>query len=138
MEVLRDTHFDFLGRKWWFILPSLVLILAGVVSLVINGGPRYSIDFLGGAVMDVRWNGAPPIARIRAVASSRLSGVSVVAAHDLTGSNEILASAETPNYAEPGALRQTMVEVEKTKDEWYARVDSNHRPFAPEANALSS
>ena len=21
---------------------------------------------------------------------------------------------------------------------WYARVDSNHRPFAPEANALSS
>ena len=21
--------------------------------------------------------------------------------------------------------------------EWYARVDSNHRPFAPEANALS-
>ena len=22
--------------------------------------------------------------------------------------------------------------------EWYARVDSNHRPFAPEANALSS
>ena len=24
------------------------------------------------------------------------------------------------------------------KEEWYARVDSNHRPFAPEANALSS
>src|ERR1039458_4274593 len=22
-------------------------------------------------------------------------------------------------------------------EEWYARVDSNHRPFAPEANALS-
>jgi len=22
--------------------------------------------------------------------------------------------------------------------DWYARVDSNHRPFAPEANALSS
>ena len=24
------------------------------------------------------------------------------------------------------------------KDYWYARVDSNHRPFAPEANALSN
>ena len=24
------------------------------------------------------------------------------------------------------------------KELWYARVDSNHRPFAPEANALSS
>ena len=45
MELFRDTRFDFLGRKWWFILPSLILTLAGLVSLLVNGGPRYSIDF---------------------------------------------------------------------------------------------
>jgi len=41
----------------------------------------------------------------------------------------------------------TVAEGEPTEDrksksgedlDWYARVDSNHRPFAPEANALSS
>jgi len=82
MELFRDTHFDFLGRKWWFILPSLILTLAGLVSLVIHGGPRYSVDFPGGAVMNIRWEGAPPIERIRAAVSPRLSGASVVAAHD--------------------------------------------------------
>ena len=60
MELFKDTHMDFLGRKWWFILPSLILIFAGLVSLLMKGGPFYSIDFKGGAEMEVRWQGPPP------------------------------------------------------------------------------
>ena len=66
MELFKDTHFDFIGRKWWFILPSLILTFAGLASLLVKGGSRYSIDFQGGALMEVRWEGAPPIERIRA------------------------------------------------------------------------
>ena len=117
MELFKDTHFDFLGRKWWFILPSLILTLAGLVSLLVNGGPRYSIDFLGGAVMEVRWEGAPPVERIRAAVSSRLSGVSVVAAHDLTGSNEVLVSAEVPAEGDLTAVRQTIDQALSTVDD---------------------
>lgn len=120
MEIFRDTRFDFLGRKWWFILPSLILTLAGLVSLLVNGGPRYSIDFLGGAVMDVRWEGAPPVERIRAAVSSRLSGVSVVAAHDLTGSNEVLVSAEAPAQEDLTELRQTIEQALSTVDTRYS------------------
>jgi preprotein translocase subunit SecF len=120
MELFRDTCFDFLGRKWWFILPSLILTLAGLVSLLVNGGPRYSIDFLGGAVMDVRWEGVPPIERIRAAVSSRLTGVSVVAAHDLTGSNEVLVSAEAPAQEDLTALRQTIDEALSTVNPRYS------------------
>jgi len=108
MELFRDTRFDFIGRKWWFILPSLVLTLAGLASLVLKGGPLYSVDFKGGAVMEVRWEGAPPIERIRESVSSRLKGVSVVAAHDLTGSNEVLVSAEVPAGEDLTALRKTI------------------------------
>jgi preprotein translocase subunit SecF len=108
MELFRNTHFDFLGRKWWFILPSLLLTAAGLISLVVNGGPRYGIDFLGGAVMEVRWQGPPPIDRIRTAVSSQLTGVSVVAAHDAAGSNEVLVSAEAPAKADLTALRQTL------------------------------
>jgi preprotein translocase subunit SecF len=120
MELFRDTRFDFLGRKWWFILPSLILTLAGFASLLVNGGPRYGIDFTGGAVMDVRWEGAPPIDRIRAAVSSRLSGVSVVAAHDLTGSNEVLVSTEVPAQEDLTALRRTIDEVLSTIDTRYS------------------
>ena len=66
MELFRGAHFDFLVRKWWFILPSLILLLAGFASIVARGGPLYSIDFKGGAQMEVRWEGAPPVERIRA------------------------------------------------------------------------
>ncbi len=105
MELLKNTRFDFLGRKWWFILPSFILTLGGLVSLLAKGGPRYSIDFLGGAVMEVRWKGPAPVERIRAALSSRLNGVSVVAAHDMAGSNDILVSAQLPAAGDLAALR---------------------------------
>jgi len=120
MELFKDTRFDFLGRKWWFILPSLVLTFAGLVSLVVKGGPRYGIDFLGGAVMDVRWQETPPIERIRAAVSSRLTGVSVVAAHDLTGANEVLVSAQPPADGDLTALRQTIDQTLSTAGTRYS------------------
>jgi preprotein translocase subunit SecF len=111
MELFKDTRFDFLRRKWWFILPSSILILAGVASLYLKGGPRYSIDFRGGAVMDVRWESAPPIERIRAAVSSKLNGVSVLAAHDLTGSNEVLMAVRTPSEGDRRTIDQALSTV---------------------------
>jgi preprotein translocase subunit SecF len=108
MELFRNTHFDFLGRKWWFILPSLILTLAGLASIMARGGLLYGIDFRGGAQMEVRWEGPPPIEQIRTAVSSRLKGVSVVAAHDLTGSSEVIVSAELPAGADLSDVRQTV------------------------------
>jgi preprotein translocase subunit SecF len=108
MELFRDTNFDFLGRKWWFIAPSLILMLAGAASLAIRGGPSYSIEFRGGAVMEVRWETTPPIESIRAAVSSKLPGVSVVAARDLAGSNEVLVSMQAPANGDLTAVRQTI------------------------------
>lgn len=120
MEIFRDTNFDFLGRKWWFILPSLLLILAGAASLVMNGGPKYSIDFIGGAMMEVRWQGTPPVERIRSAVSSRLSGVSVVAAHDMAGSNEVLIAAEIPADQDLTAVRRTLEDAVSTAGTGYS------------------
>ena len=49
MELFRNTNYDFLGKKWPFIILSLILTAAGLVSLALKGGPRYGIDFEGGA-----------------------------------------------------------------------------------------
>jgi preprotein translocase subunit SecF len=111
MEFFKNTHFDFAGRKWWFILPSLVLLLAGATSLFVKHGPRYGIEFRGGAVMDVLWAGTAPIEGIRAAVSERVSGASVLAAHDLSGSNEVLISVQLPSGADLNSVRQTLVEA---------------------------
>jgi preprotein translocase subunit SecF len=116
MELFRNTHFDFLGRKWWFILPSLILMLAGMISLAAHGGPQYGIDFTGGAVMDVRWPGPPPIERIRAAVSAQVKDATVVAAHDLAGSNDVLVSAECPAGTDQTGLRDTIAQALATVD----------------------
>lgn len=111
MEFFKDTHFDFAGRKWWFILPSAILLLAGAASLFIKHGPRYGIEFRGGAVMDVLWEGTPPIERIRAAVSERVNGASVLAAHDLSGSNEVLVSVQPPSGGDLTSVRETIREA---------------------------
>ncbi|MBI9078211.1 MAG: protein translocase subunit SecF [Pseudodesulfovibrio sp.] len=49
-----DTKIDFIGfRKIAFII-SAVIIMAGLGSLVIKGGPKYGIDFAGGMIVQVK------------------------------------------------------------------------------------
>src|SRR5215467_6009446 len=116
MELFRHTSFDFLGRKWWFILPSLFVIAVGVASLVAHGGPQYGIDFTGGAVMEVRWQGEPPIERLRAAVDERVKGASVVVAHDMTGSSEALISTPTSTDTDLNSLRDSLVQAMETVD----------------------
>jgi preprotein translocase subunit SecF len=116
MELFRHTSFDFLGRKWWFIMPSLFLIAAGAASLVEHGGPQYGIDFTGGALMEVRWQGAPPIERLRAAVDERAKDASVVVAHDVSGSNEVLISTPTSTATDLNSLRDSLVQAMGTVD----------------------
>src|SRR5579875_3102435 len=74
MEIFRETNFDFLGKKWPFIILSLALTAAGLLSLAVKGGPRYGIDFTGGALMDVNFIHRPPAEAIRSALHQKISG----------------------------------------------------------------
>ena len=108
MELLRNADLDFLGRKWWFILPSLALILAGLSSIAAQHGLLYSIDFKGGTQTEIRWDGTPPIGNIRSAISSKLQGVTVVAAHGTGGSNEVIVLTAFPPHENATGVRQTI------------------------------
>lgn len=51
----NDLNIDFVGLRKISYAVSLLIILAGVVSLVAKGGPRYGIDFAGGATVQVKF-----------------------------------------------------------------------------------
>ena len=72
MELFKNTNFDFLGKKWPFIGMSLVLTALGLISLVVRGGPRYGIDFRGGALVTVRFVNRPPVEKVRGTLSGKL------------------------------------------------------------------
>ena len=104
MELFKNTNYDFLGMKWPFIGASLVLSAAGLISLAVHHGPKYGIDFRGGAELRLRFNIEPPVAKIRAAldASGIKGGKSV---QQITGKPEVLIVTEIASEAELNANR---------------------------------
>ena len=90
MEIFKQTNFDFLGKKWPFIGLSLLLTLIGFASLWIKGGPKYGIDFNGGALMDVNFIHRPPAERIRSALRQKIAGE--IEVQEVSNSQEVLIS----------------------------------------------
>src|ERR1700689_5014142 len=100
MELFKNTNYDFLGHKWPFIGASLVLSAAGIVSLIVNHGPKWGIDFRSGAEVRLRFNVEPPVGKIRAALDTKMRGESV---QQVTGKQEVLIVAEAANDQELNA-----------------------------------
>jgi preprotein translocase subunit SecF len=124
MELLKNTNFDFLGKKWPFIILSLVLLAASVGSLLIKG-PHYGIDFRGGAIMYVLFNQNPPIDKIRSVLSAAIPGeISVVT---VSGTNEVIVGTQIQEERSLDANRHLMVEtLQKTFGAGEGKLDVNN------------
>lgn len=58
IQLLHDTKINFMGARKWAYLFSSLIILVGMVSLVMKGGPRPGVDFAGGLLLDVRFSQA--------------------------------------------------------------------------------
>jgi preprotein translocase subunit SecF len=65
MEFLVGTHINFLGHRRGAFILSAIVIVAGVISLVAQGGPKLGIDFQGGTLLQVRFDNPISADRIR-------------------------------------------------------------------------
>jgi len=55
MQLIRsDININFVGRRKVAISLSLLVIIIGILSLLIKGGPNYGIDFSGGTLVQVK------------------------------------------------------------------------------------
>ena len=109
MELFKNTNFPFLRYKWPFIGASIVLSMAGLISIVLHGGLRYGIDFKGGAQMTVRFASPPPLDKIRSALSNKIKGD--VSVQSFTGSNEVIIGTELEEEKQLNVNRQAMVDV---------------------------
>jgi preprotein translocase subunit SecF len=58
---------DFVGKRYWWFGLSLLIIVPGMLALILFGFPL-AIDFTGGSLLDIQFNGAPPsIEQVKAV-----------------------------------------------------------------------
>jgi preprotein translocase subunit SecF len=135
MELFKNTNFDFLGKKWPFIGASLVLTVAGLTSLAVKHGPKYGIDFNGGARMYLRFNQEPPVQQIRNVLSSKIAGE--ISVQQITGSPEVLVTTEIKDEKQLNANRQIIEdELRTTFGGAAGKLDLNNSSAEQLANRL--
>src|SRR3982751_4045016 len=127
MELFKNTNFDFLGKKWPFIIASLVLTVAGFGSILMQGGVRFGIDFKGGALMTVKFAEKPDREKIRAAMNARIKGENTV--QDFTdpqAKNEVEIGTEMKDEKE---LNVNRGEMEKVLVETFGQPNSGKLDF---------
>ena len=79
MQIIKhDININFVGKRKLALVVSAVMILIGLASLVVNGGPNYGIDFVGGTLVQVKFAENTDAARIKdGLASLELGSVVV-------------------------------------------------------------
>jgi len=78
IEVFRNPNYDFIGKRQWAYYVSIAFTVIGLLSLIVKGGLRYDIDFTGGTLVQVRFEQAVGIDRIRASLAKIGLGDSVI------------------------------------------------------------
>ena len=116
MQILSDTKIDFLGRRHYFVALSIVLILAGTVSLALNGGPRLGIDFKGGTLLYIKFKEAPDVGRIRGALAEQGINVATLQPFEEEGSHELKIDLDLGSEENLSIGRDT---IEKTLHSLY-------------------
>jgi len=105
MEFFRNPKINFVGSMKGAFTVSMVLIALSLLSLIIHGGPRMSIDFTGGSVLQVRIDPAPAVGDIRSAMEAR--GYDGVQVTEFGSEDEFLITFVNPD-TEAGAETETL------------------------------
>jgi len=145
MEIFRNPKINFVGAMKPAFIVSAILVLVSVASLILHGGPRQSIDFTGGSVLQVVITPVPETAQIRSVLES--SGIVGAQVQEFGSEDEFLITyplveADILDSAQGllGTLRQGLDghDVELRREETVGpKIGGELRQAAANAIALS-
>ena len=100
--------FNIVGKRYWFFGLSLLLIVPGIAALAIWGLPL-AIDFTGGSLLEVRFEGAQPPAPAQVVDLYLELGFGEPVVQS-AAQDEIVARSRTLDETERAALVRAMQE----------------------------
>ncbi len=123
LQLFKNTHIDFIGKRRIAYVVSALIILVGMSSIVMNGGLRYGIDFAGGLALRVNFSEPPAIEDVRAaIDATQIDGAEVQTVGD---GREVL-------------IRVPVEEVETSEDRSNAIVQSLRERIDPTVETLSA
>ncbi len=104
MEFFREPKIDWLGKKWYFIVLSLILLAAGISAVVVHGGLLYGIDFRGGTLVYVKFAKQPNLDGIRAELRRQNLGEATIQRFGPAADNEVIIGLDLKETSSGEAL----------------------------------
>ncbi|MBN1825137.1 MAG: protein translocase subunit SecF [Candidatus Eisenbacteria bacterium] len=105
MQFLTNTNFEFINHRRKAFVVSAILIAIGLFSILFHKGLNYSIDFVGGSILEVRFDEPVPTGDIRSSVAS--TGVGTFEVQKFGDPREILIRVE--KSSESGELGSTLL-----------------------------
>ena len=78
MQFFQTPNIDFVSKRRLAYIISSSLILIGIVSLIVRGGPNYGIDFKGGTSIVLKFEQDVSVSAIRETLASIEMGTSEI------------------------------------------------------------
>jgi preprotein translocase SecF subunit len=87
-RIFKNPNYGFIKHRYKGFLISGTAIAIGIISLIVHGGPRYSIDFTGGTLIELRFAQPVELARVREMI--REAGLTDVEVQQFGEANEVI------------------------------------------------
>ncbi len=65
MELIKKTNIDFMGKRKWFYIFSLAIIVIGMTVFGIRGRANFGVDFVGGDLLQIKLVSPASVADVR-------------------------------------------------------------------------
>jgi preprotein translocase subunit SecF len=110
-ELIKNVNIDFLSKRKLAELISGAVILAGLVSIVLHGGPLYSIDFEGGTEIQVLFTESTSVESVREALSE--IGYGDAAIRSFGNEDEFLIHVKTSTKSEEqvNTIREALASI---------------------------
>lgn len=103
MEFFRDTHFDFMKYRRFWVAVSLVVLVIGVFAVFVHGKLNIGIDFAGGTQLILGFKERPEIDRLRAMAAEAGIRDAQIQRFGGESENEVIIKTPTLEESEEGS-----------------------------------
>lgn len=113
MELLRDTHIDFMKyRKFWVVV-SLLLVGGGIFAVFFHGKLNVGIDFAGGTQITLQFRDKPEIDRLRSIMEGAGLGDAQIQPFGAEEENEVLIRTRLVEGRTEGSQKAVVEALDK-------------------------
>ena len=125
MQILHDTHIDFMKYRRFWIVVSLILV---VVGLYVIFGPHHlnlGIDFAGGTQLTLAFRQEPDLDRIRRVLESQGMREAQILSYGKAGDHQVLIKTAAVKGSEEGSRERVVQALSQAFNQGGAGIDLN-------------